>query len=94
MALRLISGDAGMGTMFLLFFAVNPIASLGLGILTGSEFKRYWFIPLTVAVLFPFLFSLILLEMVWDLFVYSPTYLVIGYLGAVITHFVKRKMKK
>ena len=43
-----------MGIMMLLFFAVNPIASVGIHSFVGKDIKKLWWLP----VLFAFLFLL------------------------------------
>ena len=47
-----VKADAGMLVTMLLFFAVNPVLSVAMGILSGKDIKFFWFTPLLVAGLF------------------------------------------
>lgn len=79
--IHLVSGDSGMGLCFLLFFIVDPALCLVLGITAGTDIRKLWWIPLASSLAFPFLFSLAVTEMVWDLFFYSAIYFGIGVLA-------------
>ncbi len=90
LAVWVLKGDGGMGFSFIQFFAINPLICASLSILAGTEIKRLWFLPFVIAVIFPFSFSLAVSEMVWELFIYSVIYLVIGYIMMLITYLIKR----
>ena len=46
--------DCGMAACFLLFYAVNPMASIIIGILSGRNIRSFWFQPVVLSVLFLF----------------------------------------
>ncbi len=52
LAVTLVKGDAGMAACFVLFFAVNPIYSVILGVFAGKDVKHLWSLPVISAVLF------------------------------------------
>lgn len=82
--------ECGMGFMILQFFLINPFICTILSIIAGTDIKHFWFIPLFTAAVFPFLFALIIVDMVWDLFFYSVIYLLIGYIVMFFTYLIKR----
>ena len=88
--IRVLKGDSGMGFAFLQFFVINPLICILLSIISGTDVKHFWFIPFFVAAVFPFMFSLAVTEMVWDLFFYSVIYLIIGYIVMFITYLITR----
>lgn len=86
-AVRIVSSDAGMALCFILFFAVNPLMVISLSVMAGTELRKLWWVPLLAAVLFPVFFSIIVTELVKDLFVYSVLYLAVGLLAMIGMHF-------
>ena len=50
-AVTFVQGDARMAACFLLFFAVNPLYSVVIGILAGRNLKEMWSLPVISAVL-------------------------------------------
>ena len=86
------------GFMISLLFLVYPMVSMGLGALAGTDMRKLWWMPLAMALAFPFLFSLAIFEMVWDFFVYSIMYFVWGVvfmaLTALSVKFVKRSLER
>ena len=93
-AIRLIPGDSGMGASFLLFFLIDPLLVLALGITAGTDIKRLWWIPVAASLFFPFGFSIAILEMVWDLFFYTVIYLTVSVLAMLGTHVGIRSVQK
>ena len=85
-----LPADYGMGVSMIFFFCVYPLYSLFLGVLSASDIKRLFWIPLAEAALFPLLFSLAVKGMVWELYVYSGIYAVLGYLSALTVIIIKR----
>ena len=75
----------GMGLMFLLFFAVNPVASIFVGILSGASVKKLWWTPLLFGVMFLLCCWLALQEIVLDLVVYAVIYLLLGMIAMAVT---------
>lgn len=79
LAVTLVKGDGGMAVIFLLFFAVNPITAILLGVFSGGNIRVTWFYPLLFAALF--------LLGAWGLFtmaemafaLYAVIYLLLGY---------------
>lgn len=75
--------NIGIGWIFIFFFGINPIVSLGLGIIAGTDIRKLWWIPLLIAIVFPLLFGIIIKEIVWDLYIYSGIYLILSIIGMV-----------
>lgn len=46
------AGSSGMISVFILFFAVNPLFSLFCGVFAGQDIRRLWALPLLPAVFF------------------------------------------
>ncbi len=44
--------DAGMMAALILFYAVNPVFSLIVGVLSANSFRRHWYLGLLSAVAF------------------------------------------
>ena len=77
-AATFVKSDAGMAVTLLLFFAINPIYSMVLGIFAGKHRKVMWSLPVTAAVLF-LLGAWIFFDPGESAFViYAVVYLVIG----------------
>lgn len=85
MSVRLAEGYEIFGLSVMHFFIVMPLLSIGSGILAGTDARRLWWMPLTVALLFPPAFSLAIGEMVWELYVYSAIYIVLGFFALLPT---------
>ena len=90
MAIKFFTETSGFGLFLVLFFAVNPILTVFLGALAGTDIKRLWWFPLVIAILFPPFFGVAIGEFVLDLYVYSCIYFSIGVLAMLIAHFVKK----
>ena len=88
--LNIANGDSAMGLCFILFFAVFPISSALVGISAAGDLKRLFWLPLAFALLFPLMFSLAIRDMVWDLYVYSAAYVLIGYIATTVAYFIKK----
>lgn len=93
LAVTLVKGDGGMAVTFLLFFAINPITAILLGIFSGGNVRGAWFQPL--------LFTALFLAGAWVFFtitetaflLYAAVYLLLGYaamLAAVLYGRTKR----
>ena len=78
-----VKADAGMLVTMLLFFAVNPVLSVAMGILSGKDIKFFWFTPLLVAGLF-WAFSSFTYETAFPI-VYSGIYFIICTIAMLIT---------
>lgn len=84
--------NIGIGWAFIFFFGVNPLISLILGVLAGTDIKKIWWVPFLVAVAFPLLFGIVIHELVLDLYIYSGIYLIIGIVSMIITSGLKNKL--
>lgn len=51
-AVTFVKSDAGMTVTLLLFFAIDPIYSIILGIFAGKHIKELWSLPVMAATLF------------------------------------------
>ena len=88
---KLASECAGMALCMILFFVINPIYSVILGVVAGREIKTLWNLPLISAVAF--------LAGTWMFFdihepwfiAYAAAYLCIGVVAMLITNFIKSK---
>ena len=93
-AVTFAPGDAGMAICFVLFFGLNSLCSLYVGIWAGMDGKRRWFFPLVNAGVF--------LLSAWALFTpeepafvwYAAAYLAIGLTAMPITVFVVRGIRR
>jgi len=93
-AVTFASGDAGMAICFVLFFGVNVLCSLYVGIYSGLAVKQRWFLPIVNALAF--------LLGVWTAFDwgnpdfkgYVTAYLTIGLIAMVTTIIVVRNIRK
>lgn len=86
--------DFGMGLFLLLFFIVYPLISALLGGLAGSDIRRLWWMPIVLAAIFPLLFSIVVLQFVWDLYLYSVIYATVGIVFMLITLLILKIMRK
>lgn len=88
------SHDAGMAICFLLFFGLNPICCLYVGIWSGMAVKQRWYLPAVNAAAF--------LVGVWavfdwgnpDFYGFTIAYLAVSLLAMVVTVFVMRGIRK
>ncbi len=91
LAVRFISGDAGMAVCFILFFAVDPLTAAASGVFAGRDVRKRWFQPLLTAALF--------LAGTWLLFdpgetaflLYAGIYLAIGCAAMAAAHLIAAK---
>ena len=80
-----------MGIFILAFFAVNPLLTVVLSAMAGSDLGKLWWFPLAIATLFPLLFAAAIGEFTWDLYLYSLIYLLLGTL-TMTSRYVIRKI--
>lgn len=84
-AVTLVRGDGGMAVCFLLFFAVNPVTAILLGVFSGRNIRGAWFQPLLFAALF-LLGTWVFFTMAEMAFVrYAVIYLLLGYAAMLLT---------
>ncbi len=85
LAVTFAKGDNGMAVIFLLFFAVNPITAVLLGVFSGGNVRMAWFQPLLFAALF-LLGTWVFFTMAEMAFVlYAAAYLILGYAAMLLT---------
>ena len=85
LAVTFVKGDGGMAVCFLLFFAVNPITAILLGIFSGGNIRAAWFCPLLFAALF-LLGAWVIFAMAETAFVlYAVLYLLLGCAAMLLT---------
>lgn len=93
MAVTFVSAQAGLAVSFLMFYVVNPICVVAIGVFAGKDIKRLWYQPAVTSVLF--------LVGIWVFFetldsafiMYAASYLGLGMLAAVISGIVRKKGK-
>ena len=93
-AVTFAPGDTGMAICFVLFFGVNSLCSLYVGIFSGLAVKQRWFLPLVNAAAF--------LLGVWvvfdwgnpDFYGYAIAYLAVALVAMLATILVVRNIRK
>lgn len=93
-AVTLVKGDAGMAACFLLFFAVNPLYSIVIGIFAGRNFKEMWSLPVISSILF-LLGTWIFFDMGERAFLmYAGIYLIIGIVVMFVSALISKGIAK
>lgn len=93
-AVAFAPGDAGMAICFVLFFGVNSLCSLYVGIYSGLDIRQRWYLPAVNAALF--------LLGVWtvfdwgnpDFYGFAIAYLAVSLLAMLTTVIVVRNIRK
>ena len=94
LAISFVKGDAGLAVCFILFFAVNPIYSVIMGVFSGKNIKSLWGMPVISAVLF-LLGSWIFFSMGERVFIlYAGVYLILGIAAMTISMIIHRKIQR
>ncbi len=94
LAVTFVKGDAGMAACFVLFFAVNPIYSVAIGIFAGKDMKHLWSLPIISAVLF-LVGTGVFFDMGETAFIlYAAVYLALEIAAMLISMFIRKKSKK
>ncbi len=94
LAVTLVKGDAGMAACFVLFFAVNPIYSVILGVFAGKDVKHLWSLPVISAVLF-LIGTWIFFDIGEMAFVlYAVVYLVLGIVTMLISMIIRKRVQR
>lgn len=91
MAVKLAEPTWGMSICLFMFFTINPFVSIALGLMAGTEIRRLWWIPLGTALIFPFLFGLVVWSFVPEMFIYSALYLGVGTMAMLGMYFGMKK---
>ena len=93
LAVTFVKGDAGMAACFVLFFAVNPIYSVVIGIFAGKDMRHLWGLPVISAVLF-LIGTWVFFDMGETAFIlYAVVYLVLGIATMLISMLIRKKSK-
>ncbi len=74
-----------MGWFLLLFLVFTPLLLAAIGIVSGLQLRKLWWLPLVCAVLMPLLYSVAIGGFAVGLMSYLPLYLLAGYLPFGIT---------
>ena len=82
-------GLDAIGMIFILFFAINPIYSLIIGIFTGKSLKKLWPLPIISASLFLIGVFVALKSFDPAFLLYGAIYLLIGVFSALATAYLK-----
>ena len=94
LAISFVKVDAGMAVCFILFFAVNPIYSVIMGVFAGKNIERLWGMPVVSAVLF-LLGSWIFFSMSEKAFLlYAGVYLILGIAAMTISMIIQRNVQR
>lgn len=88
-----VRSDAAMAICFLLFFGVNPIYSVIVGVFAGRNAKQLWSLPVISAVLF-LIGTWMFFDMGEPAFVmYAGIYLAVGIVVMLISMYITTKMQ-
>lgn len=91
LAAAFVKGDAGMAVCFLLFYAVNPVYSVIIGVFAGRDIRHLWSLPVISAALF-LIGSWIFFDMGETAFIlYALFYLVFGTAAMLTAAFIGKK---
>ncbi len=88
-AVTFVKSDGAMAACFLLFCAINPMASIIIGILSGRNIRSFWFQPVVLSILF--LFGTWILFNVREFIFYGIFYFILGCAAMLITSLIVRK---
>ncbi len=89
-----VNGDAGMAVCIILFYAVNPIYSLIMGVFAGTNIKKLWPMPIVSAVLFLFGSWIFFGTGEGAFILYAVIYLILGAGAMVISVILSRNLQK
>lgn len=94
LAVTFVKGDAGMAACFLLFYAINPIYFVAIGVIASKDTKRLWGLPAIAAVLF-MSGTWLLFDMGETAFIlYAAVYLVLAMAAMLVSRCVAARKQK
>lgn len=94
LAVTFIKGDAAMAVCFLLFFVVDPIYSISIGVLGGKNVRYLWGLPIISTILF-LLGTWLFFDMGESAFVlYAGIYLILGICAMLISMLIQWKKQR
>lgn len=70
-----------LGTFIILFYIVNPLTAIGMGVYSGMNVKTLWIQPLLVFLLFLVGMSILFGTVAFEFIYYAQIYLILGYLA-------------
>ena len=83
-----------VGWLIMLLLILNPLASLFLGLLSGTNIKKLWFFPILLPILFLICYFIVLQDIILELIIYAIIYLIIGVISMFITSYFKKGKNK
>lgn len=94
LAVTFVKGDVGMAACLFLFFAVNPLYSVIIGVFTGKNIRHLWSLPIISAMLF-LIGTWIFFDMGETAFIlYAVVYLVLAIVAMLISMFIRKRAQK
>lgn len=94
LAINFLKGDIGMVIFFLLFFYINPIYSIIVGIFAGKNIKELWLLSIISAILFLIGTWIFIDNGEIGFIMYSIIYLAIGVISMFISMVFNKKNQK
>lgn len=79
----------GIDFMFVCLFILNPLLSIILGLMSGTDLRKLWWLPFAMALVFPLLLGIVLGQIVVELYVYAAAYLLVGILAMLGMHLIR-----
>ncbi|MCI9412310.1 MAG: hypothetical protein HFG36_09625 [Eubacterium sp.] len=93
LAVTFVKGDGGMAVCFLLFFAINPLYSVIVGVYAGKDIRNLWSLPVLSAV-FYLIGTWVFFEMSETAFILNAlVYLVLGIVAMLVLAVARMKAK-
>lgn len=94
LAISFINGDAGMAVCFILFFIINPVCSIIMGVFSGKSIKNLWGMPIISAFLFLFGSWIFFDRGEKEFIIYAGIYLILGIVAMLISMIVHKKVQR
>ena len=82
-------GWDALGYVILLFFILYPTLAIFLGIMTGLDLKKLWWLPIVCALASPPLLWIALSGVTLELYLYVPIYIALAFVSAAPTALIK-----
>ncbi len=94
LAVTFVKGDVGMAACLFLFFSVNPLYSVIIGVFTGKNIRHLWSLPIISAMLF-LIGTWIFFDMGETAFIlYAVVYLVLAIVAMLISMFIRKRAQR
>lgn len=90
---KTVPADAGMAVCFLLFFAANPVVTCVVGIFSGKNIKKNWYLVFVLPIIF-LLSSMIIFAIDPAFLMYATVYLILGVVAMTVTAIIKKTGKR